>query len=75
MLSIQVFPPLAHSFFCILYGIPFTTHTKKNITYVVQCFILVKQTNHTCVVLNTSVKNNLPKVGSSHGWSVTYVHL
>ena len=32
----RVFPPLTLSIFCRFYGIPFTTHMKKNITHVVQ---------------------------------------
>ena len=56
----RVFPPLAVSIFCRFYGMPFTTHMKKNITYVVQWLYKVKLSNLKCVVLTTSVKNNLP---------------
>ena len=31
--------------------------------------------DHTCVILATSVKNNLPLVVSSHGWHITSVYL
>ena len=44
----QVFPPLALSIFCRFFGIPFTTHMKKNITY--GTMTLHGLSNHTYVV-------------------------
>ena len=62
--AFEVLSPLALSMFCRFYGISFITQTKKNITHLVQCLLMVKPSDCTCVVLTTSVKNNLPQAVS-----------
>ena len=42
------------------YWISFATHMKKNMTCVVRWLYMVKLSNLTCIILITSVKNNLP---------------